>query len=280
MTQSIQKQIGFIAAVESKRHLRAVGLEMLRADSMPRTHDSALEKRECGFNRVGIDVAFRVDAEFVPDSLVPTILPNVLGCASISLPIIRVQDVHIFADILADVLFERAALGVFGMKETQIAAALTNADHNFFPLVQRILALPPIFPADVGFVHLYLAVEHRLLTLDHCRTDAMAEIPCRLVASESKRSLNLAGRHALLRFTEKQCCDEPFRQRQVRVIEDRSCRHGKLIVAILAVEDLLVGFEPHDWHLAAWALRASGPAKPDKQFAALFIGREHGVYVN
>ena len=108
----------------------------------------------------------------------------------------------------------------------------------------------------------------------------MAEIPCGLVGLDSKRSLNLASGHALLGLTEQQGSEEPLIQGQVAVIENRSSGHGKLVVALLAVEKLLFSLKLYDWHLAAQALDAFGPAKPDKQLSALFIGREHGIYIN
>jgi hypothetical protein len=108
----------------------------------------------------------------------------------------------------------------------------------------------------------------------------MAEIPCRFVASESKGALNLASGHAFLGFAEKKGSKEPFIEWQMRVIEDRSDRHAELVIALLAVEELLFGVKLYHGHLAARTFRASGPAKPDKQLAALFIGREHGVYIN
>ena len=67
MTQGIYKEIGVLAAIESKRHFGAVGLQVFRADSMPGTHDAALEKRERRFDRIGIDIALRVDAEVAAD---------------------------------------------------------------------------------------------------------------------------------------------------------------------------------------------------------------------
>jgi hypothetical protein len=41
-------------------HFVKVSGEMLRTDFMPRSNDTALEQRECGFHGVGVDVAMRV----------------------------------------------------------------------------------------------------------------------------------------------------------------------------------------------------------------------------
>jgi hypothetical protein len=280
MTQGIYKEIGVLAAIESKRHFGAVGLQVFRADSMPGTHDAALEKRERRFDRIGIDIALRVDAEFVPDCFVASRLAKVLRCALVGLEIIREQHVHVLADILADEFFERATLNVCGMKETKIAAALPDAYNNFLALVKRTFALPPIFSTDECFVHFDFAAKHRPIRFDHRGPDAMAEIPSGFVASKAQRALNLARGHAFFRFTEKQSCQEPFVERKMRVIEDRASGDSELIVALLAVEDLLVGIKLHDRHFAAWAFGASGPSQSHKQLAAFIIGSEQGVYIN
>src|SRR6266853_240642 len=52
MTQSINKQIRTIAAIEPESHFVQVGREMLGADLVPASDDAALEQRESGFDGV------------------------------------------------------------------------------------------------------------------------------------------------------------------------------------------------------------------------------------
>lgn len=253
---------------------------MFRADFMPCAHYAALEKRKCGLDSIGVDVALRIDAELVANRLVSSVFPQMFCGTSVCLPIVREKNIDILADVLADVFFERSALCIRGMKESEIAATLTDSNDDFLVVVFRCLSLPPILAADVGFVHFDFAAEHRPVDFDHCRADSVAEIPCGSVASDSQRPLHLASRHALLGFTEEQGSEEPLIQRQVAVIENRSSRHGELVVTLFAVEQLLFRLKLDHWHLAAQTLDAFGPAKPDKQLSALFIGREHGIYIN
>src|SRR4029077_7656536 len=105
MAQRIDEQIGMLPAIESERHFFAVGLEMLGADFMPRSHDSELEKRERGFDRVGVDVSLRVNLEFVANRLVSAIPAKMFSGSAIRVVIIGEKNFHVFADILADVLF-------------------------------------------------------------------------------------------------------------------------------------------------------------------------------
>ena len=278
MTQSVQEQIGVLPAIEAESHFLAVGLQMLRADFVPRSNDAALEQRECGFDGIGVDVAIGVDAQLVTDGLVPSILSQITRRAAICFPIVREQDIDIFADIFADVLLQSSALGIRGMKEAQIAAALTDADNDFLVFVFVCPSTPDILSANKGFIHFDFAAEQRSVNFNHRVTDAMAEKPRSLVA-DSERALNLAGGHALLGFTEKQGSHEPFGQRQVGIVEHCASRGRKLVVAALAVVEFLFGFQFGGWRVASHTLDARGPAKAREQFAALFVGRVSDCYV-
>ena len=46
MAQSIDKQIGALAAIEPERHFVQVRLQVFRADLVPRSDDAALQERE------------------------------------------------------------------------------------------------------------------------------------------------------------------------------------------------------------------------------------------
>lgn len=271
MTQGINEQVGLVATIESESHFFAVGLQMLGAHPMPTADDTALEKRERGFNGVRVDVAFGVDTELVPDGLVPSVFPKMLSGATVPKRIIGEQNVHVFADVLADVLFERAGLRVFGVKESQIAAALTDADDDFLVVVFCSASLPPIFATNKCFVHFDFAVEHGLIHFHHRVTDAVAEIPRRFVATESKRPLNLTGRHSLLRLAQKFGCQEPLRKWKMRIVEYGSDRHAKLILAIGAFKLALRKKARDCSALAARACHTFRPAKSCKElFAFLF----------
>src|ERR1035441_8159816 len=64
MPQRIEKQIGAVAAVKSKRHFVQIGLQVLRADAMPCSNDSALQERESRFDSVGMNVRSKPDVLF------------------------------------------------------------------------------------------------------------------------------------------------------------------------------------------------------------------------
>ena len=60
--QRIAEQIRIGTVIKTPSHLVQVGLQMLRADFVPRTHDAPLEQREGALNRVRMDVSLNVDA--------------------------------------------------------------------------------------------------------------------------------------------------------------------------------------------------------------------------
>src|SRR5204862_2203345 len=70
MTQGVEKQIGEHAAIETKLHLFQVGVKMLGANSVPCSHDAALEQGDSGFDSVGVNVSHDVHAGTVVDFLV------------------------------------------------------------------------------------------------------------------------------------------------------------------------------------------------------------------
>ena len=277
MSERIQEQIRFFSAIEPEAHFFEVGRKMFCADMVPSAHHPALKERESVFDSVRVNVSNDIDFFGVIDCLVfgrwhacP------FDCGWIGRVIIGKDHVHVFADILADVLGHCLGLDVFGMKQSKFSVALPNPNDDL--LVFRASALVAS-PTDVGFIHLNFPIEHRLVRFDHRGPDAMAEIPCSLIA-DSNGSLNLTSRHTFFGFAEEQGNHEPFRQRQMRVIENRSSRDRELIVAILAVEQFLIGLQFDGTLLAARAFDTKRPAQTAEHFAASFVSRELSSYVH
>lgn len=282
MSQRIEEKIVILSAIESERHFVQVGGQMLGADLVPASCDAAFQERERRFDSVCVNVGSAPDVFFLPVVNFLMAVAEIPKSAPIGGQFIGDDYIHILRDILLNVFCERAHLGIFGMKEAQIAVALANTDDNFLVLTMTpapIFSSAARFSADVGFVHLNCSVQHRTASFFHGRADAMTEIPSRLVA-HAERALNLASGHSFFRFAEQKCGEKPLCERQMGVIENRARRDGELVVAVLAIEKLFVGFQFDSGHLAARALRASGPAQTGEQFAAFFVSREQSVYIN
>jgi hypothetical protein len=107
----------------------------------------------------------------------------------------------------------------------------------------------------------------------------MAKIPCGFV-TDSEGPLDLIRRHALARFTEEQGSEKPFLQGEMRVIKYRTGGDSELIIASLAVKELLRGGEFNNRAMTAQAFNSARPAKTDQKFAAFVIGIEQVYNVN
>ena len=252
---------------------------MLCGNSVPSSNDAALKQRESGFNGVRMNVSDYVASLAVVDGLVifPSGLPHSDNVRNV---VIGEDNFYILADILADVLGQSSRFCILRVEEAEIAVTLPNANHDFLVVVFCDVALAANLAANVSGIHFHFPVQHRFVGLGHCVPDSVAEIPCGFVSADSESALNLASGHALLRFTEQERCGEPLHQRQVRIVEHGASGDGELIVASLAVEELLVGFEFDGVSIAADAAWTFGPAQTHKQLPAFRFGGKHGIHVN
>src|SRR5947209_12756984 len=104
---------------------------MLCADPMPRSHNPALEQRECGLHAVRVDVAIHVHTITVQDFLVLVLgHPGLIQSKRIGGKFICHDYIHVAADILLDVFRQCAALGIFSVEESHIAEPMPDSNDN------------------------------------------------------------------------------------------------------------------------------------------------------
>jgi len=275
MTQRVNKQVGFLPAIEPELHLFEIGCKMFRADVMPSSHYSALEERKGVLDGIGVDVPDNIDLCAVIYRLVLVLVDSGSNhCFGIASPIVSDNPTHVHTDSVLDVLRQGFGFGILYVVEAKITTTLPDADNNFFCRESGFLPPSLFATANVCFIHFDSTIKHGLIDLFHGCTDAVTEIPRRFVGTFMQtpdRALELVSTHAFLGFTKQQRREKPLLQWQMGIVEDRSSRDGELIVAILAVEELLRGLQFDDRHLAARALRAIWPAQPDKNLAAFFV---------
>jgi len=269
-----------LPTIEAETHFVKIGCEMLCTDPMPCSNNAALQKRESGFDCVGMNVTVNIDFRAVLDSFVFLGSDRSLfHCEGVGTEIVGHNHVNIFRDVLANEHCQRARLHILSMEESHITAALPQSDHDFLFRSSTTKASTAPATADIGFIHFYRAIHHGPIYFFHGSTDAMAEIPRGFVA-DSESSLNLVSGHSLPCFTEQEGGKEPFLQGKVGVVENRASGHGKLIVTAFAVKELLCGRQFNGWHLAAWTFNASRPAETHKQFATFFVSVKEVNNVN
>ena len=280
MTQGVNEQIGAFPAVEAEGHFVQVGLQVFGADLVPRSDDPALQERECGFDRVSRDASAVLIPSIFFGSVVNSFVFQVTNGPRISRKIVSDNYFNILADVLLDIPSESTGTGVTRVEESQIAIALPNADHNLLRFHGNLDTLPALATANVGFIHFYSTVKHGLVYFLHGSTDAMTEVPCRLVGAFVEApdcALELTGAHALLGFAEEQDGHKPERQCQMGIIENRAGSHGELIAAF-ATGKLFTGVNPpHVAVFAARAFDAFGPSEPGQNLTAIFVSGVHPI---
>src|ERR1022692_2176132 len=231
MAQRVKEQIGAIAAVEAKAHFVQIGLQMLRAEPVPRSNDAALEQRESRFNGVGMNVSSEPDVLF--RAVIHGLMPSLAHGLAVRAIFIGHDHINVLRDVLLNVPRQSATLGIFRMEESHWPATLTDANND------QLVAVPEsgfaeralLLPADIGFVHFDSTVQHWPLRLHHGATNAMAEVPRGFVA-DSDGALHLVRGKPLTGLAEQMSSDEPLEQGQVGVVEDRASGHTELIVAL------------------------------------------------
>src|ERR1039458_216817 len=119
MAQRIEEQIGAVSTVKPERHFVQIGLQMLRANSVPCSNDAPLEQRECGFYGVGMNVRPE------PDVLFAGVFDRLMLDSAHSLAVrgqfVSDDHVNVAADVFLDVPRQSSSLGIFRMKEADSA---------------------------------------------------------------------------------------------------------------------------------------------------------------
>src|ERR1035438_8334549 len=231
--QCVSEQKRIIAVIESEAHFVEVGLQMLCANTMPRSNDAALEQREGGFHGIRVHVANGVDAVLVTDSLVLREHPGFSKSLWVSRKFVRHDYINVLRDILADVLRQRSGLHILSMEEPEITTTLPDADDNLFlalRMTDLVLVVAALSCADEGFIHFDYAAGRLGICGLHCVPNPMAEIPCGAIVNP-QHSLELIGGHPLARLANQERSEEPFNQRQMRVVKHRVSGHGELVAA-------------------------------------------------
>src|ERR1035438_904031 len=274
MAQGVKEQIGAVATVEAEAHLVKVGLQVLCADAIPCSDDATLQEREGGFDSIGMNVSSKADVLFC--AVIHSLMPSVAHGLAIRAVIVGDDHVNIFRNVLLDVPRQSSTLGIFCMEEAYRPAALTNTNHDLLVAVAEsgFAETALLLAADVGFVHFDSTVQHWPLRFHHSATNAMAEVPRGFVA-DSDGALHLVRGKPLTGLAEQMSGNEPLEQGQVGIVEDCASGHAKLVVALLAVQELR-GESRQFACMATRALGANRPTQPLKQFAAAVIRIKSG----
>jgi len=263
-----------MAIVKPKRHFVEVRRKMLCRYLMPRSDDPSFEQRKRRLDSVCRNVTLNVNTLAVVDGLVWDAKDSGSNDRfRIHARFVGHNHFYIAADVFLDVLRQCSRFHILSLEEPEIATPLLDAEYGNLGLFPGVDALPRLFAANVGLVHLYNAIQRPRINFLHRRTDTVTEIPCRLVGN-AQHPFKLVGAHSLAGLAEQVDAEEPLPEWQVGIIEDRSGSDGKLVAAFVAIELIALC---HLRNLARFATGAHNlirPAKCFKVFAALLFAAE------
>lgn len=228
--ERIAEEILILPVVETPRHFLQVGGKMFHRDLVPRANDPALKERERRFNRVRgyAQAVFIADVLFglVIDALVLHVAMS-RGAEVVELRLVGHDDIDRLVNVAGDNLVHLFLIqrGI-GFDEMKMPAAFADADYwrVFLPFV-GILGVT----SDVHLIDFDRARE-LVFRFFHRFANAVTEIPRRLVR-DAEHSFDLVGRDALARFGNQVGDKKPLRERQMRVMEDRSHGYRELVLA-------------------------------------------------
>ena len=266
LQKSIAKQELVAAIVKPMLKLVQIGVQMFQTDFVIRTDDGALQQAPDAFHAVRMHVAVDPFFRAVVDRAVFGVR---VANAFVSRMLVRVDRLCLRLGILMNEGVKLFTVHVANHFETDFPMTFHGSNNGHFVLP---VATPDVtaLPANVGFVNLNGARERPCLSVRHCRTDSVTEIPRGLV-SDANRALNLVRRNALLGLTHDVSRKEPFRERQVRVVKDRVGRDCELVAARITIVFRLLLKARDTLGLAPRAFDAFRPAKVCQIGAALFV---------
>jgi hypothetical protein len=218
-----------------------IPLQVLLADVVVRARDPALEDREVAFDGVRVSLTANVFLGTVVYDLMPEVAVHV----SVLARVIGNQQ-RLFVEMGNENRAQRGGGNARQVHRPHRTFALDDGEHGFFAVraanhLAAILAVPvPLFAADVGFVRLgrlaFAAhrAEHVRVKLAHCFANAHRHEP-RAFVGDAEHPVQLVAGHAFLARGHQVHRQQPFRQRNMRSLANRSHRRAKPATARAAV---------------------------------------------
>ena len=174
----VSKQVWILPAVESPLKFIEVTIQMLRGDLMIGAHNRPLEQAPNAFHGIGVNIATDPFFFVVIDRLV---LRVVIRDAAIGGPLVGHDSRSLGEGILLDEFVERLSVISPLDSEPNVSTPLDSTEHHRLVGPVSLVAHVPPMPADVRLVHFNRSLERSRVRFLHRLTDAVAEIPGRLV---------------------------------------------------------------------------------------------------
>jgi len=229
--QRVPEQVRVLAVFEAEGHLFQVGRQVLLADLVVSANDGAVQDAPHAFDGVRVNLP---DDPFLLPVVDRRVQRALVFDALVGFPIVGEDGISVLVYVLVNEAVQGLAGAVLDDAETDAAAALHRADDEGL-VAGEAAPLAGMLSADPRFVHFHNGVQKRLVLVLHRSSDAVRQVPRRLVG-DAEHALELVGADAPLGLADHVDSEEPFPQRQVRVVKDGPDADGELIAAAVAFE--------------------------------------------
>src|SRR5437667_9165499 len=144
---------------------------MFSAVLLPRSDDTVLHETESVLDCVGMNI--RSEAYIFLLCVIHRLMPIAQFAQSLGVgcQFIGHDYIHILRDIFLDISGQSSALCIFGMKESQLAIALPNANNDRFVGCCFPAPWVTLFTTDIGFIHLDSTIQHWTICFFHGSTN-------------------------------------------------------------------------------------------------------------
>lgn len=273
--------------VPAEIELGAVAVQVFLADVVKGADDPALNEREIALGGVDVDAATGKFVGAVVDGLVPAL--EIEADPAVAGQFVRENGRGPVYHAKGR-FSERHAVHPFEGFTVYLASAIDKGHHGRFrgsatALTGGLTATP--LAADVGLVDFHDAPirtkQAGHFAVLHRPTNAVAQVPRRLVRAEPKLALQLERTHALLGGADQVEREHPRHQRELGFVHDRADRDRELLatLGVVALENAVaVLFAAELRNVVGFAMRAIRTFRPPdafKQFAG--FGFRHLGYL-
>src|ERR1700722_3465139 len=201
---------------------------MFGADLMIRTNDRPLKQAPDALNGVSVNIATHPLFGAVVNGLMCCVG---VGNTKVTGSFIGHQAFGLGINSLCHERMKHFSTGLLAAihAKPDLSAAFYGSEYHRLSF-ETATAHVTLLAAAIGLVKLDGPSKGLRVDFQHGLSDAVAEIPCGLIA-DSQHALELIGRNAFLRLDHHVGSKEPLCKGQMRVMEDRTGSYGELIAA-------------------------------------------------
>jgi hypothetical protein len=281
----IPENIVIKAIVVPELKLSNVERQIFPAHLVVAAHHAALQDRPEAFDGIGVNCADNIITAALADNL----MREGIAKKPISGMFVGCQQANLCGDSFAHKAVQRECVGIVDHAQNDIALAANRTDYGVLARTDPASAAPALvlmfvvpLAANIGFVNLNDPAEFVVLLLSQCSADAMGHVPCGLERTETHVAPKLPRTHAFLAGEQEMGHAEPFTERLIRVLENRSGDDGEAIAgratrgALGTLPMPRAGFQLIDLGVAATrAMDFFGPPTGLEIGFAMFLIGEH-----